>query len=127
MPDPHSKPAVDTAVATDESSTLTCSVNAAGRDAAWISATGEIDLASAPQLERAIDDAQTKARLVVLDLHDLTFIDTAAVHVVVDASTYARLAGTRLVVLRGSKRVRDAFDLTGMDGAIESHRGSFDV
>ena len=94
-----------------------------GKDAAWVRATGELDLATAPELERVLDDAQTRARLVVLDLHELEFMDTSGVHVVVAASTYARLAGRRLLVLRGPRRIRDIFDLTGMDGAIDSHRG----
>ena len=50
-------------------------------------------------------------------------MDTTGVHVVVAASTQARDAGRRLLVLRGPRGIRDAFDLTGTDDSIESYRG----
>ena len=92
----------------------------AGRDATWISASGAVDVAGSRRLEQILDEAQTRARLVVLDAHDLTFSDTAGVQVVVEASRYARLAGNRLVVLRQPQTL-DALGLTGMVDEIDIH------
>ena len=88
-----------------------CTSATTGRERASVRATGELDVASAPELERVLDEAQTRARLVVLDLRDLAFIDTSGVHVIVDASRFARLAGRRLVVLCGAQ-TRDVLHLT---------------
>ncbi|MBA2506570.1 MAG: STAS domain-containing protein [Thermoleophilaceae bacterium] len=81
---------------------------------AWLRATGELDFASTPQLEQSLQDAQLQARLVVLDLRDLTFIDSAGVRAVVDASRRAH----RLIVVRGPAAVDFVFDLTGSSGEL---------
>ncbi|MGI9082213.1 MAG: STAS domain-containing protein, partial [Thermoleophilaceae bacterium] len=56
-----------------------------GLGAAWVYVAGELDVATAPQLEQTLREAQSEARLVVLDLRELTFVDSAGVHVIVDA------------------------------------------
>jgi len=48
-------------------------------DAVVIEVTGEIDLATAPELVSALDGA-AGARLVVIDLTDTTFVDSAAIN-----------------------------------------------
>ena len=78
-----------------------CGCVKAGLDAARVHVAGELDVATAPQLEGTLRDAEQQARLVVLDLRELTFMDCAGVHLLVDASTRARTRGDRLVVLRG--------------------------
>ena len=98
-----------------------CTSFSAGRDGACVSAIGEHDIASAPELERVLDEAQTQAGLVVLDLHELEFIDTTGVHVVVEASRYARIAGHRLVVLRGPQS-RDVFDVAATIDDVDIQR-----
>ena len=120
MPDPPRRPAT-TAVTDADPAPFAIFSSASGKDAAWIRATGELDLVTARQLKRALDDARTT--LVVLDLHDVRFMDASGVHVVVDASAAARAAGRRLLVLRGPRRLRDVFDLTGTSDAIDSYRG----
>jgi anti-anti-sigma factor len=101
-----------------------CECFFAGRDAAWVQASGEFDIVSSPRLERVLDDAQCEARLVVLDLHEVTFMDTFGVHVIASAATFARLSGHRLIVLRTPKVVQDVFDLTGTAGEIDGRRQS---
>jgi anti-sigma B factor antagonist len=55
-------------------------------DGVQLTAAGEIDLASAPilvtQLDRAIDDGDG---LIVIDLGDVTFMDSSGVHALVTA------------------------------------------
>ena len=95
-----------------------CAIVSAGRHRAWVRASGELDIASSPELERVLDEAQTTARVTVLDLYDLAFIDASGVHVIVEASRYARIAGHELVVLCRPP-VRKVFGLTGMIDEVD--------
>jgi anti-anti-sigma factor len=79
-----------------------CSWVNGGFEAAWVSVAGELDIATTPQLERALREAQVQARLVVLDLRELAFIDNFGVHAIVNAGIRARQVGHRLFLLRGS-------------------------
>jgi anti-sigma B factor antagonist len=85
----------------------------AGRDAAYLYLAGELDIARTPQLERELREPQSQARLVVLDLCGLTFIDNSGVHAIADAGTRIRQRGHRLLVLRGSPHIDRVFALTG--------------
>lgn len=107
--------------ATTSPSRFQCSRRTYGRDSIWLHASGRLDLPGARRLEQDLDEAQTQALLVVLDLHDLTFMDLAGVHMIVEAARYARLAGHRLVILRGPQ-APDVFDLTGATSEIDSRR-----
>jgi anti-anti-sigma factor len=96
-----------------------CSWTGGGRDAGWVHVAGELDIATAPQLERTLRETQQTARLVLLDLRELTFIDSAGVHAIVSASIDARQRGRRLVLLRGSPNVDRLFTLAGRSDAVE--------
>ena len=72
-----------------------CSHTNSGRDAAWLHVAGELDIATTPQLAQTLRDAEPHARLIALDLGDVTFMDCSGVHVIVDASRRARDVGRR--------------------------------
>ncbi len=58
--------------------------------AAWVEVAGELDLVGAPRLTGALRNALHDARLVLLDLSELTFMDSAGVHAIArPASTSA--------------------------------------
>jgi anti-sigma B factor antagonist len=78
-----------------------------------------LDLATAPQLRDVLREAELHALRLVLDLRELTFLDTAGVHVIADASQRARQAGHRLVLARGPLHVDGLFRLTGMAASLE--------
>ena len=99
-----------------------CTSDRVADDTTWIHATGELDLAGARCLRDVLSGAQETARLVVLDLHELTFMDTSAVHTVVDASRLAQRQGDRLIVLRDPPAHPDVFDLTEVNDAVDSRR-----
>ena len=90
-----------------------------GLDAAWVHLGGELDMATAPQLEQTLREPPMQVGLVVLDLRELAFIDAAGVRAIVDASIRARQAGRRLVLLRGTPNVDRMFTLAGSSGDIE--------
>jgi len=88
-----------------------------GLDAAWVHVAGALDLATSPQLERTLEEAA--ARLVVLDMRDVGFMDCSGVHTIVGASQRAREEGRRLILLRGTPNVDRVFALTGSSDDIE--------
>jgi anti-sigma B factor antagonist len=88
-------------------------------DAAWVHLAGELDIATAPQLEQTLRESEIQARLVVLDLRDLTFIDSCGVHAIVNASIRARQGGRRLALLRGPESVDRLFRLAGSSDDVE--------
>jgi anti-sigma B factor antagonist len=90
-----------------------------GRDAAWMRVTGELDIATAPQLKQTLRKAQLRAPRVVLDLRELTFMDCAGIREILAASNHARQAGADLVVVRGPSRVDRLFALTGTSDVVE--------
>jgi anti-anti-sigma factor len=96
-----------------------CSSAGGALDAAWVHVAGALDIATAPQLERTLGESQLQARLVVLDLRELTFMDCSGVHAIVNASIRAREVGRRLVLLRGPSNVDRLFTLTGSVDEVE--------
>ena len=94
-----------------------CSSTGGGLDAAWVHVAGDLDIATSPQLEQAL--SESGARLVVLDLRELEFMDSAGVHAIVDASNNALRDGRRLILLRGTPSVDRLFALTGTHAHVE--------
>jgi anti-sigma B factor antagonist len=96
-----------------------CDLNECGRNAAWVRLGGELDLAAAARFERCLGRALDGARLVVVDLRQLTFIDSSAVHLIVDARSRALQTERRLVVVRGSSQPTRLLELTGLSDRLE--------
>jgi anti-sigma B factor antagonist len=96
-----------------------CTLRQSGRDAAWVRVTGELDIATAPHLEKTLREAELRARRVVLDLRELTFMDCTGIHVILEASNHARHSDGQLVLVRGPLHVDRLFTLTGTSDALE--------
>ena len=94
-----------------------CSAWHGSLDADWVHIAGALDIATTPQLERTLRESH--ARLVVLDMRDLGFMDCAGVHTIVNASVSARRGGRRLVLVRGIPHVDNVFGLTGNADEVE--------
>jgi len=94
-----------------------CSSTGGGLDAAWVHVAGALDIATSPRLDHEL--RETPARLVVLDLRDLAFMDCSGVHTIIEATDSARRDGRRLILLRGSPNVDRVFALTGTDDDVE--------
>ena len=94
-------------------STFHCSWTDDGLDAAWVRLTGELDAAAAPRLERLLREPRLQARLIVLDLRALAFVDSSGVHAILEASVRSRQAGHRMLLLRGRAGADRVFTLTG--------------
>jgi anti-anti-sigma factor len=100
-------------------STFVCSWSSGGLDAGWVRVAGELDIASAPVLERTLREPRLQTHLVVLDLRELVFMDCSGVRAIINASTRARDAGHRLVLVNGSPKIRLVFELTGRSDDVE--------
>jgi anti-anti-sigma factor len=88
-------------------------------DSGWVHVAGDLDLATTPRLIKALHDLQQKTCLIVLDLHEITFLDTTAIHTIVDASINARHDNRRLLLVGASTWVQRIFALTGTSHQTE--------
>lgn len=96
-----------------------CELRHSGRDAAWLTVGGELDLAVAPYLASRLEDALASARLVVIDLRPLTFMDSSGLSVLVAAHQRALRSGRRLVLVRGPEHVTRRLAISGLLSRFE--------
>ena len=76
--------------------------------------TGELDIATAPILERAFEAAyEGDAAMIVVDLTELSFMDSTGIGLLVRMNDACE-AGDRLRVVNGSPAVVKALDITGV-------------
>jgi anti-anti-sigma factor len=82
--------------------------------------TGEFDLAGVDAFEDELRRLpRPEERTLVLDLRELTFIDSSGLRSVVMADRRTRADGMRFVVVRGPERVNRVLDLTGVSERLE--------
>ncbi len=91
---------------------FTCSWKVTGLDAAHVRAAGELDLAGRPVLLEALEAASLQARLLVLLLQDVRFVDWLGLSTLLDAQATARAGGLRLMLLGLRPQVQALLDLT---------------
>lgn len=87
-------------------------------DLSWIGAVGEVDLITAPSLDKTLHEAETRS-FRVLDLRAVTFMDCAGLRVVVDAGQRVDGITTRLLVVRGPAQVERLFSAAGSASQLE--------
>lgn len=76
---------------------------------------GELDMASAPLLQKAIEGADlSDDRMVVLDLKDLQFIDSTGLRVILAARKLCTERGRELAVTHSSAQVERLLTVTGV-------------
>jgi anti-anti-sigma factor len=95
-----------------------CSWHADDSGAAWVQAAGELDLATSPQLRQTLREAQRAFPLVVLDLRELTFMDSSGIHLIMGVASEARSGDNWLLVVRGSAQVERLLTLTGVRAQV---------
>lgn len=77
--------------------------------------SGELDLASRPLFDRALLSVEhRRASALVLDLSDVTFMDSTGLHGVLAAKSACAKNGCKLLLVRGSSQVQRLFELTGV-------------
>jgi len=77
---------------------------------------GEIDLAAAERLEQALQSVQDEpSEITILDLREVTFLDSTGLRTITSADARARKDGHELRIVRGSDQVQKLLHVTGMD------------
>lgn len=77
--------------------------------------TGELDLASSPIFERALEDADVaSAPLLVLDLDELKFVDSTGLRVILLAHEGSRARGQEFAITQGSPQVQRLLSITSV-------------
>jgi anti-anti-sigma factor len=77
--------------------------------------TGELDLASSPVFERALEDADVaSAPLLVLDLDELKFVDSTGLRVILLAHEGSRARGQEFAITQGSPQVQRLLSITSV-------------
>jgi anti-anti-sigma factor len=96
-------------------------VHRARRDGAVVLiASGEIDLSSSPELRAALYDPETKAETVMLDLREVTFMDSSGLGVIVGQHKRAREEGFRFcVAVDGASEVERILELSGLVAVLD--------
>lgn len=80
---------------------------------------GELDLATADPVQAELERVEaTDAAAIVLDLSDLTFMDSTGVRLLVNAQSRSRADSNRLTLLRGRAAVQRVLELTGVDALL---------
>jgi anti-anti-sigma factor len=87
--------------------------------------TGELDIASAPGLQRAVARlcALPTTRALTLDMSGLTFIDSTGLAAIVYASRVCERRDCPLDVVRGPEAVQAVFAMTGLDRLLPFRAG----
>jgi anti-sigma B factor antagonist len=99
-------------------SVLEFSVNTAELDgnAFVVAASGEADMYTAPALEHAFDGVVgLGGSSVVLDLAEVSFIDSTILSVLLRFRERLEALGGQLVIVSADRRVLRTFEITGLD------------
>lgn len=83
---------------------------------------GELDMSSAPELDQVLEAAVEHGGAVLVDLSELTFMDSTGINAFLKAAL--SLSGRGCLILHGEQdRVRRVLDLVRVDGSIPNlHR-----
>ena len=85
-------------------------------DAARLTPVGELDLATAPQLEQEVRSVLARSvREIVIDLSRLTFIDSSALRLFIVLNDRCASEGWTLSLIRPTGKVRSVFEITGAE------------
>ena len=86
-----------------------------GEQAVLIGVSGELDLASSPELERELErGTASAAELLIIDLRKLEFMDSTGLSVLVRAHQKATQSGKRFAIVKGPQQVERLLSLTGV-------------
>ncbi len=86
-----------------------------------VTLTGELDLLTSRELRAVLADIHRgdQHQRLLLDLRELTFIDSTGLETVIRAEAACRRNGTKLTVVKGPPHVHRVFVIIGMDNHLE--------
>ncbi|MGH9321178.1 MAG: STAS domain-containing protein [Vicinamibacteria bacterium] len=81
-----------------------------------VSVAGEVDLYTAPELERELlGAARNGAASLIVDLGECSFIDSTALGVLIEANRRLDGSARSLVLVSDDRNIRKVFEVTGLD------------
>ena len=99
-----------------------------GSDRYVITVSGEVDLATSPELDNAIIDAiESGTSSLAIDLTDVSFMDSSGLGVIVRGLKRCREADKDLDLVITNERVLKVFGITGLDQVIPIHDSIEDI
>jgi anti-sigma B factor antagonist len=85
-----------------------------------LAVSGEIDIATAPGLREKLHSLLAEGRLqLIVDLDEVTFLDSTALGVLVGVLKRARTEGGEVRIVCNQPRVRKVFEITRLDSAFD--------
>jgi anti-sigma B factor antagonist len=85
---------------------------------------GELDLGTVQQLETQIDELRSGGfATIVLDLRELTFMDSTGLRLLLELDAESRADGFRFAIIDREGPVRRLLELTGIEGRFEHADG----
>jgi anti-anti-sigma factor len=85
--------------------------------------SGELDRSNVPALDDAFATAEQKAKRIVIDMGELTFIDGGGLRALQEAGERARSNGHELVLTNPTPWVRQLLELSELDRELEIDEG----
>jgi anti-sigma B factor antagonist len=91
-----------------------------GSDTHVVAVSGEIDLFTAPEFKQAVLAAiDAGAERVIVDLTQVTFIDSSSLGVLIGAHRRLKGRGGNLIVACNRDAILKTFRITGLDGVFK--------
>src|ERR1700732_5209199 len=88
------------------------------RGYAVVAVAGEVDIATVTRLRERLFELAASGRTLVVDLDQVSFIDSSGLAALVGAARRAAVHGASLHVVCARPQTRQLFRLTGLDGQI---------
>ncbi len=80
---------------------------------------GELDIATTPELEHVLDQAGADGVTeIVLDLRELTFMDSTGLRALAQANWRAEESGVALSIIRGSPQIERVLEISGLQALL---------
>jgi anti-sigma B factor antagonist len=86
---------------------------------ATVAVIGELDIATGPELQAAINGLEPGYEELVVDLSGCTFFASSGISILLEENARAAREGFRLVVVKAPPSAQRIFDLTSLETLIE--------
>jgi anti-sigma B factor antagonist len=84
-------------------------------DQAVVRLSGELDIATTPEVEEVLRRVAAAKREVVLDLSGLDFMDSTGLRMTIELNALARQDGCHFIIVRGNDQVHRIFEMSGVE------------
>ncbi|MES2638546.1 MAG: STAS domain-containing protein [Myxococcota bacterium] len=102
---------------------MSVSVEERGPRTAVAVVNGRLDLLTASEVKRQLQDAvATGLHRLVVDLHDVPFIDSSGLGALIGALKATRIAGGDLRIARPGEQVRYVLEISMLDRVLVCHK-----